>query len=125
MLTALRGSKLCVLSTISNEQPQSALVAFAEDARGNVYFQSQKHSRKNQNISKNCRVSLVVGWELETLITLQYEGVAQKVIPGHIERSKELFLKKKSPSTIEYLNHPDAVFYGIQIILKIPCGKLL
>lgn len=108
----LRTNVLAVLSTLADQyQPQSALVAFAEDKDLNLYFQTRLTSRKHKNLSEHRKVSLVIGWDINDLVTVQLEGVANEVPSTSVV--KALFVKKESPSTSEYLNHADARFYKV------------
>jgi len=110
----LRQSKLAVLSTVNTlNSPESALVAFAEDEKLNLYFQTRVKSRKYANILQTGRVSLVAGWDLHKLVTVQMEGIAERVEATRF--IKQLFVDKKSPSTQEFLNHPDARFFKITV----------
>jgi general stress protein 26 len=112
----LKLQKLAVIST--NEpmhlSPESALVAFAEDSNLSLYFQTGVHTRKAVNLRTNQHVSLVIGLTLETLITVQYEGVAQRLsAPDDLDNCRKLFLEKHSPTTEEYFNHPSAIFFRV------------
>lgn len=112
LATLLGNNKLATLSTISSDgTPQSALVAFAEDNDLNLYFQTRSATRKYANLTNNAKVSIVIGWSLDSLKTLQYEGNAVEV-KGSAE-IKDLFINKESPSTVEYLNHSDARFFKV------------
>lgn len=112
LLTLLQQNKLGVVSTVSVQNTsESALVAFAEDNNGSLYFQTRVNSRKYKNIQNNPHVSFVIGWDQNVNVTLQYEGVASEISPT--EEVKRLFILKDSPSTKEYLDHPDARFFKV------------
>jgi general stress protein 26 len=107
VLSFLRSQSLCVVSTVNSEKhPQSALVAFAETDDLKIVFQTFVGTRKLQNIEQNACVSVVVGVDVSSYETLQYEGIAE--IPSSKEAAKyrEVLLKKKTPSTKKYVNDP-------------------
>ncbi|MBX6334969.1 pyridoxamine 5'-phosphate oxidase family protein [Candidatus Saccharibacteria bacterium] len=92
----------------------AALIAFTEDDDLCLYFQTGKHTRKAANLRVNPYVSLVIGLELDDLITVQYEGKAEQLItPEDLEACKQRFIAKDSPTTEEYFNHPSAIFFKV------------
>lgn len=107
---------LAVVSTIDAAagKPESALVAYVEDDNLCLYFQTGKHTRKASNLKANHHVSFVVGLVFSELQTLQYDGVAELLEDvSAIEACKQRFLDKKSPTTKEYLERPDAIFFKV------------
>jgi general stress protein 26 len=116
ILNFLRTQKLAVIATSSPAEPtpESALIAFAEDDELCLYFQTGRHTRKAANLKVNPHVSLVIGLNLEDLITVQYEGVAEQINDQtDLEACKKRFVQKKSPTTAEYFNHPTAIFFKV------------
>lgn len=116
IITFLREHHLAVISTVGflGLAPESALIAFVEDEQLCLYFQTGKYTRKAANLVHARRVSLVIGLELKDMATLQYEGVAQKLMDlDQINDCKRRFLAKKSPTTREYLERPDAILFKI------------
>lgn len=91
--------------------PESALVAFVEGDDLELYFQTSMHSRKYQNIQRNSKVAFVIGFDM---LTVQYEGYAERINnPTLIEKTKQLFFNKESPSTPYYLNLPDTAIFKV------------
>jgi len=116
ILAFLRRQKLAVIATVdpARPAPESALIAFTEDDDLCLYFQTGKHTRKAANLRVNPYVSLVIGLELDDLITVQYEGKAEQLItPEDLEACKQRFIAKDSPTTEEYFNHPSAIFFKV------------
>lgn len=74
----LKKNRLATLATISieNNAPQAAFVYFLTDEDFHIYIVTAKDSRKFSNISKNNKVALVIGQEMEPLV-LQIEGTAK------------------------------------------------
>jgi len=111
----LQQEKLAVIATLNKANyPQTALIAYAEDKRLCLYFQTGQHTRKAHNLTHNSKVALSIGLKEENKMTLQYEGIAQQLGNSQeIKSLKQRFLDKKSPTTIEYLERADAIFFKI------------
>ena len=72
----LEENNFAVLSTNSSTGfPESALVGFSSTEDLDIVFRSLNPSRKNQNIKKDSKVSMVIGFG-ESGWSLQIEGVA-------------------------------------------------
>ncbi len=110
----LTANLMTIISTVSESgQPQSALVGFAEDEDNNLYFQTKETSRKAANLQLSNKVSFVIGWEVASLTTLQYQGTAERVTSEtEISAFKQRFIDKKSPAA-QYLENPDVQFYKV------------
>ena len=77
--TLLANNQFCVVATNSSANaPESAVVAFSSTPEFEIVFGSFKDTRKNQNLSKDARVSIVIGWDNST--TLQIEGEAIRLM---------------------------------------------
>jgi general stress protein 26 len=116
ILEFLKRQKLAVIATCSPSKPtpESALIAFTEDDDLCLYFQTGRHTRKAANLSINPSVSLVIGLNLNDLITVQYEGVAKQLASEEeLTACKQRFISKDSPTTEEYFNHPTAIFFKV------------
>ncbi len=116
VLAFLASQKLAVIATSDpvRPTPESALIAFTEDSRLCLYFQTGKHTRKAANLKANPHVSLVVGLSLNDMATVQYEGKAlQLTSAADLEVCKQRFIAKSSPTTAEYFNHPTAIFFKV------------
>jgi general stress protein 26 len=75
---SLEENKFAVITTNSSiGYPSSAIIGFSTDDEGRIIFRSLSNSRKNQNIKKDGRVSLVVLWDNKEWKTLQIEGDAR------------------------------------------------
>jgi len=108
ILDFLRNQPMAVISTLQpgSLQPESALIAFAETDRLEIIFESFVTARKWHNLQKNPHVSLVMGWDTDRHITVQYEGRAAALPPRHIERYIQLFLAKDTPCSETFLRDP-------------------
>src|SRR3989344_8620180 len=87
----LENNHLAVLATVSEENaPQASLIYYVTEEDFHLYIVTGKDSRKYINISKNNKVSLVIGQE-KTAQVLQIEGEA-KVVE---DSSKKTFISGK------------------------------
>jgi general stress protein 26 len=59
--------------------PESALIAISFLADLSIIFGSLEGARKNANIARDPRVSLVIGWDSEKKRSLQIEGQARLI----------------------------------------------
>lgn len=117
ILTFLKKCDLTVISTADPENPdlESALIAFAENEKLEIFFQTNKYTRKAQNLQKNPHVAFVFGLTLHHRGTVQYQGVAEQIIKEEeVEACKQRFCVRKSPTAEpKYLNHPDAIYFKV------------
>jgi general stress protein 26 len=74
--------------------PQAAVVGIVTNDRFEFFFDTLKSSRKCQNLRRDPRTSLVIGWDLEQACTLQIEGVADEPSGAELERWLELYLTR-------------------------------
>ncbi len=80
VLEFIRNKHLMVISsTTVNNFSQSALVAFSENNELEIIFGTFCTTRKYKNIKHQSKVSLVIGWNEEKKITVQYEGKAHEL----------------------------------------------
>jgi general stress protein 26 len=112
----LQAQKLAVIATshITEPTPESALVAFADDDELCLYFQTGRHTRKARNVLSNPAVSFVIGMSAQDFVTIQYEGTARQLIGRvEVEDCWRRFAAKSSPTTEEYIHHPESVFFKV------------
>lgn len=112
--TFLTAHRLAVIATSGPDgRPESALIAYVEDERLHLWFQTRRDSRKAGNLRGNPQVALVVGLD-EDGRTLQYQGRARQLVnPEQIAACRDRFIAKRSPTTAEYLDRQDIVFYEV------------
>jgi nitroimidazol reductase NimA-like FMN-containing flavoprotein (pyridoxamine 5'-phosphate oxidase superfamily) len=100
-----------VISTFGGEYPESACVEFGNDGL-TIIFDTNNGSRKYQNILKNPKVSLVIGWEDER--TAQYEGTATLLENGpELERLKQVYFEK-SPKAQKWETTEGNVYFKVE-----------
>ena len=100
-----------VISTISEDYPESACVEFGNDGL-TLIFDTNQNSRKFKNLQKSSKVSFVIGWENER--TVQYEGNATLLQnDAELERLKQVYFKK-SPQAQEWEDRKDSVYFKVE-----------
>jgi hypothetical protein len=89
LLLFLGKHRICVQSSVSGSgAPQSAVVGFAVSDRLEIVFDTLITTRKLQNLRRDPRIALVIGWEEETA---QVEGVADEPSGADLERLKTCY----------------------------------
>jgi general stress protein 26 len=104
---------------ITQDVPESALIAFAQDDDLKLYFQTGRHTRKAANLAHNPFVALVISHTLNSApypnVTVQYQGrVRQLKSTEDIETCKQRFEAKDSPTTERFFNDPTAIFFEVK-----------
>lgn len=117
ILHVLNRFYLTVIATANaeNANPECALVAFVYNDKLELFFQTNKYSRKAGNLSNNPQVAFVMGLDLNDLVTVQYQGRAEQIIDAEeIAACKQMFIDRKSPTASpKYLEHPDAIYFKV------------
>ena len=91
LLAFLRKHRLCVQASVApGGGPQAAVVGYAVSDRLELIFDTLASSRKAQNLRRDARIAIVVGWDSEQ--TLQLEGLADEPEGDDLARLKQLYL---------------------------------
>lgn len=108
----LKKTPLAVISTIdmSQDRPESALVAFSQNRELELFFMTFVDSRKYPNLQSNPTTSLVIGFEY---LTLQYEGIAKELTSPSHKEALDAFKHKETPCAPDFLNNPRARFFKV------------
>jgi len=89
LLAFLRSEKLMVEATVNAEgSAQAAVVGYAVSAEFELVFDTLQSTRKYQNLRRDPRVAVVIGWDQ---VTVQLEGVADFPEGPELERLKECY----------------------------------
>jgi hypothetical protein len=97
LLRFLHKHRICVQSSVSAAgAPQCAVIGFAISDRLEIVFDTLVTTRKLQNLRRDSRIALVIGWDEETA---QIEGVADEPNGHDLERLK----------TVYFAAYPDGV----------------
>jgi hypothetical protein len=90
LLAFLRRHRICVQASVAPDQsPQAAVVGYGVSDELEIVFDSVGTTRKMQNLRKNPRVALVIGWDEEQ--TLQLQGIADEPKGEELERIKSVY----------------------------------
>lgn len=101
----LKNTKIAVMATNSPDRqyPESAVITLSETPDLHIIINSSKMSRKNKNILENNKVSIAMGFDWNTMQTIQIEGNAHiitdegragNMIDYHFERNPHLLVYK-------------------------------
>lgn len=116
ILSFLQSHPMATISTIApgTIQPESALIAFAETENLEIIFETFVDTRKWHNLQRNPNVALVVGWDPNHHITLQYEGIASPIASNKVDHYRNIFLTKDTPCTEAFLHDPRVRLFKIR-----------
>lgn len=103
---------LAVLSWITKDcLPQSSLIGYSENDKGELFFGTFDTSRKYANFRQDrMHVSVVIGWEQGK--TVQLEGMVERIGEAEIEEIKRNHLAK-IPTAAKYVSAPHERFFKI------------
>jgi len=102
----LKSNRLAALATISSQEntPQASLIYYLTDENFHIYIVTSKESRKFKNITKNNKVALVVGQEMDPVV-IQLEGTVEMVEDKskiHELSSRYLEVANKNTKTLNW-----------------------
>ncbi len=103
---------MTISSVGSQGTPQSAVVGFAENENLEIFFGTANTTRKYKNITENPHVACVIGWSLDEVITVQYEGVATELAGDELISARERCVQK-NPFSARFAEHPDQRYFRI------------
>jgi hypothetical protein len=90
LVSFMRRHRLAIEASVSAQTgPQAAVVGFVVSDAGEVFFDTLSSTRKCENLRRDPRIALVVGWDEER--TVQYEGIADEPRGAELARLKELY----------------------------------
>ena len=111
LLLFLGKHRICVQSSVSaGGAPQAAVVGFAVSDRLEIVFDTLVSTRKLQNLRRDPRIALVVGWDEETA---QIEGVADEPSGPDLERLKTFYFAAY-PDGVERLKWEGITYVRVQ-----------
>jgi len=112
LLAFLRKHRLCVQASVAAEGgPQAAVVGYAVSDQLELIFDTLGSTRKAQNLRRDPRIAIVVGWDAEQ--TLQLEGLADEPVGDDLQRLKQLYLAA-FPDGIERQSWPGISYLRVR-----------
>ena len=89
LLAFLRSEKLMVEATVNAQgSAQAAVVGYAVSDSFELVFDTLASTRKYQNLRRDPRVALVIGWDQ---VTVQLEGLADFPEGAELERLRQCY----------------------------------
>lgn len=90
LVQVLRRYAIAVQASVTSEgAPQAAVVGIAVSDALEIVFDTETHTRKYENLRRDPRIALVVGWDDE--ITVQIEGIADFPEGEELERVRACY----------------------------------
>ena len=108
----LSNHTLCVMATSNqeNNQPEAAVIGFAEQDDLSLIVGTSNESRKYQNMQTNNKVALVIGWD--SVGTVQYEGTIEELPVEDSAKYVEI-MAVKNPFSRRFGDRPDQRYFRI------------
>lgn len=112
LVAFVRDRRLAVVATAGPDgHPEAALVGIAATEECELVFDTSVRSRKHENLLRDRRVAVVVGWDDE--VTLQIEGTADK--PAGVDRDRCLAAYfEQYPDGRQRAEDPDITHFRIR-----------
>ena len=90
ILELIRRYRIAVVSTVAADgTPQAAVVGFAISDKLEIVFDTSASTRKYQNLKRDPRAALVIGWDDE--LTFQIEGRADFPTGEELQRMQACY----------------------------------
>ena len=105
---------LAVQSSVSfMGEPQAAVVGVVVNDHFEFFFDTLTSSRKCQNLRRDPRIALVIGWDLDEACTLQVAGHANEPQGDELEVWKQLYFAR-FPDGVERSTSPDIAYFRVR-----------
>ncbi len=111
LLEFLRAHRIAVEATIAPGGPQAAVIGYAVSDQLEIVFDTLETSRKCQNLRRDPRIALVVGWDEQTV---QLEGVADEPTGDELARIRAVYLSAY-PDGVERLAWPGITHVRVRL----------
>lgn len=109
----LEHTNLMTISTLAEDgRPQSAVVEFVSTPELEIILDTYTNSRKYTNITRDPRVSLVIGWDDN--ITVQCEGTVTELTGPELNRCKQLYFAK-NPRAKKWEAEPGIAYLKVHL----------
>ena len=121
MKALAREKNSCVLATIVDTKPYCSLMAYVtNEACTEIYMVTHRQSQKFQNLTANPAVSLMIDTRdtspRSAARAMTVEGVFQKIKDPAKEKKVRRKLLSAHPHLNEFMGHPEAEVFQINII---------
>jgi general stress protein 26 len=100
-------------SVSASGSPQAALVGVVVSDRLEIFFDTLATSRKAENLRRDPRIALVVGWSLDEAQTVQIDGVTDEPTGADLDRLKKLYFES-FPDGLERERLPGCIYFRVR-----------
>ena len=101
-------------TTRADGAPQAAVIGVAITDELELVFDTLATSRKCENLRRDGRIALAIGWDLDEACTLQLEGVADE--PGGDERRRlQAVYMDAFPDGYERARDPAITYFRVRL----------
>jgi hypothetical protein len=112
LLAFLRRHRLCIQASVSAAgAPQAAVVGFGVSDHLEIVFDTLGTTRKMQNLRRDPRIAIVVGWDEEQ--TVQIDGIADEPQGAELDRIKEVYFAAY-PDSVERQGWKDITWVRVR-----------
>jgi general stress protein 26 len=112
LLSFIRRHRYAVqASTRADGAPQAAVIGIAVSEELDIVFDTLGTSRKAQNLRRDPRIALVIGWDEEQ--TVQLEGVADEPSGEELARLKAIYFAQ-FPDGLDRERWPDIAYFRVR-----------
>lgn len=114
ILEFLKSRRLAVEATQrAGAAPQAAVVGVVTSDELELFFDTLGDTRKAQNLRRDARIALVVGFDLDDPRTVQLQGVADEPTGADLARLKRLYLEA-FPDGVERERWPGIAYFRVR-----------
>lgn len=111
VLEFIKRHRLAVVATSYENIPEAAVVEFGELDDMTIVVDTFRGSRKYQNIRKNSRVAIVIGWDED--VTVQIDAVAVELEGQALAEATQAYFTK-NPAAQKWQNRDDIVYVAFK-----------
>lgn len=114
ILAFARRQVLAVEASVTDAgAPQAAVIGVVVSDAFEVFFDTLSSSRKYANLTRDARVALVLGWDLDEGCTVQLEGVVDAPEGADLDRLQRLYFER-FPDGVARQRSPDIVYFRVR-----------
>jgi pyridoxine/pyridoxamine 5'-phosphate oxidase len=100
-------------SVAASGQPQVAVIGIVANDNLEIFFDTLTTSRKCQNLRRDPRIALAIGWDDEEAQTVQLEGIADEPVGEELERFKLQYFAA-FPEGVQRQSWPDITYFRVR-----------
>ncbi len=110
----IKHEHLCVISTVNKDgKPEGATMAYSETPDLKLIFSTSTKTRKYENLLNNPDVAVVIGWDFNKYVTVQYNGIAKMEEGEQKDTIRNIHITKNEESK-KYAFDPENRYYIVE-----------